>query len=234
MNSRIFNSFNNVNMANINKIASTVSVISTDNKSPIFGVGASTFTDSSNNQPTNSGYSLQVSVSQDDNFLSKTLNFNFKIDNVTYNTFFPSSNAYQTFGTGSTLYSGLNTTNPPYPKIMIGSSDKSWQRVWDLNTSNYYRIRVEGTNTTSGAPGSPNLIYELTLVKPGYYNDKQYVEVLFGNNSNPGGSFLVANTNTSLTTNSITQQANKSYVFEGNSTGTSWTIYTGSLSSPPY
>jgi len=40
-----------------------------------------------------------------------------------------SSNAYITFGAGSTAYSSLSTTNPPYDKFMFNAADRSYQRV---------------------------------------------------------------------------------------------------------
>ena len=39
------------------------------------------------------------------------------------------SNAYITFGNGSTNYSGLSTTNPALDKFMFNSGDRSYQRV---------------------------------------------------------------------------------------------------------
>lgn len=39
------------------------------------------------------------------------------------------SNAYITFGGGSSNYSGLSTTNPPFDKFMFNAGDRSYQRV---------------------------------------------------------------------------------------------------------
>ena len=45
------------------------------------------------------------------------------------NTAYVGSNAYITFGNGSSNYSGLSTTNPPFDKFMFNSADRSYQRV---------------------------------------------------------------------------------------------------------
>ena len=45
------------------------------------------------------------------------------------NTAYVGSNAYITFGGGSSSYSGLTTTNPPYDKFMFNAADRSYQRV---------------------------------------------------------------------------------------------------------
>ena len=216
MNSLVFNSVNNNSVYN-NYI----------NKSPIFGVAGAT-----NNAPTNAGYTLIISTSADDAFITNTLPFTFNLGGPQTNIY-PCSNTYITFGTSSTVYLGLNASNPPYPKIMLGSADNSWQRVWFLNSSNYYRIRYEGTNATSGTAGSPTIVYEATIVNPSYYGDNnQYIEILFGNTNSLTGPFMIANTNTNLATLPLTTLT--SYVFIGNSTGTSWSCVKGCLNNPPY
>lgn len=42
---------------------------------------------------------------------------------------YPGSNSYITWGAGSSNYSALSTANPAQDKIMIGSADRSYQRV---------------------------------------------------------------------------------------------------------
>ncbi len=228
MNSFILNSINK------NPVPQPSNVISNVNKAPIFGNGAATWTSATNNAPVNNGYTLKKQNSEDDSFITVTLLFTFYLSG-SQTTIYPSSNFYITFGTGSTNWSSLSVTNPPYPKIMFGSADRSWQRVWDINNINYYRYRIEGSSGTGGTPGSPTMVCEVSVVKLNYYGDnKQYIELLCGNLSQTNGPFLIANQNTNLLTNSLALATNKSYVFEGNSSGTSWTVYTGSLSNPPY
>lgn len=207
-------------------------VLKNTTKSPIFGNNAATYTSTTNNAPVNNGYTLNISTSADDANISATLQFTFYLNGAQTNIF-PCSNTYITFGTGSTVYSSLSATNPPYPKIMLGSADNSWQRVWSLNTSKYYRIRYEGTRSTGGTPGSPNIVYEATIVNPSYYGDgNQYVEILFGTNASSANVFMIANTNTNLATNTLAQLT--SYVFVGNKDGTVWSCFIGCLNNPPY
>ena len=94
-----------------------------------------------------------------------------------------------------------------------------------LFRSNYFRIRYEGTAATSGTVGSPNIVLEITLFNPSVTGGTNVLELLVGNHSRTNGARMVANATTQLATYTLAQ--NQSYVFEGNSNGTSWTIYTG-------
>lgn len=165
-------------------------------------------------------------ASEDDSNFSVTLTwFNFYLDGTAYSNWLPSSNTYITAGTGSNNWSGLSASNPPYPKFHFGAADNSWQRVWITQGFNYFRVRYEGTASTSGTVGSPNIVYEATFFRP--TSTAQYVQIVFGVHSRNTGQFGVANASTYYTTGgSIT--ANSSYVIEGNLSGTSWTIYPNS------
>jgi hypothetical protein len=73
--------------------------------------------------------------------------------------------------------------------------------------------------------GSPNIVLEITLFNPSIMNGNNVLELLVGNHSRLSGAAMVANATTAYATYTLSQ--NQSYVFEGNSNGTSWTIYTG-------
>lgn len=75
------------------------------------------------------GWTSIQNVSADDAFLTQTLQYNILFNNVSRNTAYIGSNMYITFGAGSTVYSTLSSTNPPYDKIMMNSGDRSYQRV---------------------------------------------------------------------------------------------------------
>lgn len=74
------------------------------------------------------GYTSLQNASVDDNFVNVP---------ITSTTFFGvartiayvGSNAYITFGNGSTNYSALSTTNPALDKFMFNAGDRSYQRV---------------------------------------------------------------------------------------------------------
>lgn len=186
-------------------------------KAPVFGAGGGTYPPS--------GWTGLQNASVDDSFVSATIP-PFTINSTTYTTVFIGSNTYLTFGSGSTLYSGLSASNPALNKFHLGAADNSYQRVSSFQSgNNFTRIRYEGNGSTSGTVGSPGIVYEATFFSPSITGGVPVLEVLFGNHNRTTGQAGVASTSAYYAT--YTQVANQSYVFVGNSTGTSWTIYTG-------
>ena len=180
-----------------------------------------------------SGWTSIVSTSADDTFTSVSLPFTWTYNNTGYTSFFPNSNFYITFGSGSAQYSSLSASSPALNKIYFAATDNSWQRVSSFTSgTNYTRLRFEGTASTGGTPGSPNIVYELTFFNPALTGAVPWLELLVGSQARvggisglysstsilTGGSFIASNSNVA---------ANQSYVMIGNSTGTSWTVYTG-------
>lgn len=195
--------------------------IASGTKAPIFGAGGGTYPPS--------GWTGLQNASADDASLSVALPFTWTINNTGYTSVFVGSNTYITFGSGSSTYSGLSASVPALNKIHLGAADNSFQRVssFSVNTGSqsYVRIRYEGTASTSGTVGSPNIVYEATFFNPSFFGGKNVVEVLVGNHNRTTGQFGVANTTTYYASGTIA--ANQSYVFEGDSAGTLWTINTG-------
>ena len=177
-----------------------------------------------------SGWTGLQNLNADDAATTVTLPFNFTFAGVTYTTVYAVSNSFLTFGTASTQYSGLSASNPAVNKIMYGAADNSYQRVSTLTSgTDFITIRHEGQNTTSGSPGSSNLIFEITLYNPIKFSGQNVVELLVGNwlaNSSQNVS-NISNSVGSVYA-SFTMAANQSYVFVGNSAGNSWTVNTGS------
>lgn len=180
-----------------------------------------------------SGWTSIISTSGDDENTSVSLPFTWTYGNTGYTSFFPNSNFYITFGSGSNAYNGLSASNPNLNKIFFAGADNSWQRVSSFTSgTSYKRLRWEGTASTSGTPGSPNIVYELTFFNPSLTGNVPWLELLIGSQARAGGisglyglssilsggSFIASNSNVA---------ANQSYVMIGNSTGTSWTVYTG-------
>ncbi len=174
-----------------------------------------------------------VSASADDTSTSVSLPFTWTYNNTGYTAFFPNSNFYITFGGGSSQFSGLSASSPALNKIYFAGADNSWQRVSSFTSgTDYKRLRYEGTAATSGSPGSPNMVYELTFFNPALTGNVPWLELLVGTQARvggisglysssailTGGSFIASNSNVA---------ANQSYVMIGNSIGTSWTVYTG-------
>jgi hypothetical protein len=101
-------------------------------------------------------------------------------------------------------------------------------------TSNYLRLRVEGRNSVSGTPGSPNMVYELTFFNPGLTGGVPWIELLVGQQARgtTGAFSAICSTNAVLTGGDLGPSnqgvsPNQSYVLVGDATGTSWTVNTG-------
>lgn len=116
----------------------------------------------------------------DDGYWTNNVGWNFQFLGQTYNTVYTGTNGYFTFGGGSTAFSGLDASNPPFRKIMIGAADNSVQRIYSglegTPGNQTYRIRVEGTAADTGVLGSPNRVYELTF----FQNEPNRIELQIG------------------------------------------------------
>lgn len=168
-------------------------------------------------------------ASVDDAFVTVPLPFSFPIAGSSYTSAFVGSNTYITFGSGSTVYSSLSATNPALPKFFLGAADNSYQRVaYYTGGTDYVRIRYEGNGSTSGTVGSPGIVLEITFFNPAKTPGSLLVQVSIGVHNRTTGLFGVASSSAyyaTLATGAWT--ANQSYVFLGNTTGTSWSIYGG-------
>ncbi len=86
---------------------------------------------------------------------------------------FLGTNSYLTFGAGSTQYSSLSNINPPLSKIFVAAGDNSMQvirwKTFGTAPNRVFIARYEGTNSTDGAYGESNMIFE-------YRFEEQYPE----------------------------------------------------------
>lgn len=160
----------------------------------------------------------------DDSFYAVDLPFNWTINNTSYNRVFVGSNTYITFGAGSSVYSGFSASSPLRNKIFLGAGDNSVQRICVLSYNNeYVKIRYEGTASPTGTGGNPNIVLEITFFNPATKLNNNVVEIITGLHGRTSGLFGIASTNTWYAQSTISP--NSSYVIDGNSTGTSFTIY---------
>ena len=179
------------------------------------------------------GWTSLVSASNDDANINVSLPFTWTYNNTGYTAFFPNSNFYITFGIGADAYTGLTASVPAVDKIYFAGTDNSWQRVSSFTSgTNYKRLRWEGTAATSGTPGSPNMVYELTFFNPVLTGGVPWLELLVGTQARVGGisglySSTAILTGGSFIASNVNVAANQSYVMVGDATGTSWTVYTG-------
>lgn len=150
------------------------------------GSGIGTVTTITNSLLGSASLTASTTVSSgnnDDGYWSLVLPFNISFNGTSYNTIYVGTNTYITFGSGATVYAGISISNPPYPKIMISSSDNSCQRIYygteGSSPDRTYRVRYEGTAATSGTLGSPNIVYELIF----YENMPSQFDVQMGVNA---------------------------------------------------
>jgi hypothetical protein len=65
---------------------------------------------------------------------------------------FVGTNTYITFGGGSSAYSGLSASNPPYPTIFLGSADHSFSRLgYRTDGETYTYVYYGGAASTGGS-----------------------------------------------------------------------------------
>lgn len=126
---------------------------------------------------------LTFTGGQDDGFWNVPLPFPITFIGATYNNLFVGTNTYITFGQGSSNFSQLGASNPPFPKIMISCADNSCQRIYygaeGTAPNRTFRIRWEGTAATAGVLGSPNMVYEAVF----YENNNTQIDIHTGVNA---------------------------------------------------
>ena len=222
----------NLQGVNVQDIASSgVYTLEAGTKAPVLGSGGQ-------NPFPASGWTSIISTSGDDANTNVTLPFTWTFNNTGYTSFFPNSNFYITFGTGSNTFNLLSANNPAYNKIFFAGADNSWQRVSSITSgTDYKRLRWEGTAATSGSVGSPNMVYELTFFNPAQTGNVPWLELLVGQQARgtiTAGVISGIYSQTALLSGGNLGpypnrgvSANQSYVMVGNATGVSWTVYTG-------
>lgn len=152
--------------------------------------------------------------------------FTFTLAGTGYTSGFVGSNSYITFGAGNNQFSSLSASNPILPKIHFGAADNSYQRIYtksDVTSKNnkVMRIRYEGNGNTSGTIGAPGIVAEFAFFEPAL-DGTQLIELRIGNHNRTSGLFMIASASSSYA--SATIAANSSWVFVGDSAGTSWTL----------
>lgn len=190
---------------------------------PVLGAGQVSPTSTA----TNAGWTLAYNSTDDEaNTTVSGFGFDFTLNNVAYTSCYVNSNAYITFGASALVYQTLNASSPAQPKLHVGSGDWSYQRIYTKASSGVFRIRWEGNSAYDAAAGSSNRFHEVTFYAPAA-DGTQLLEVRSGNISGgTSGPLMLATASTALATGTFA--ANESWVFEGNSTGTTWNVYAGS------
>jgi hypothetical protein len=134
----------------------------------------------------------------DDGYWTLNLPFNISYLGNSYNTVYVGTNHYLTFTAGSANYVSLGPSNPNLPKIMWSCADNSVQRIYygveGTAPNRTYRVRVEGTASTGGIVGSPNMVNEYVF----YEAVPAQIDLQLGVNARKtsGGGFTTEQLNT--------------------------------------
>jgi hypothetical protein len=135
--------------------------------------------------------------SNDDGFWTLNLPFDIQYLGNTYSTIYVGTNHYVTFGSGSSVYTGLSATTPNLPKIMWACADNSVQRIYygveGTAPNRTYRVRIEGNASTSGTVGNPGMLCEYTF----YEATPNQIDLQLGvnNRKTTGGGFTTEQLN---------------------------------------
>jgi hypothetical protein len=150
--------------------------------------------------------------------------FNVVVNAAPYTSCWVTSNGYLMFEFVAVTYQGLGAGGPAVPKLHFGAGDYAYQSVYKKIGTNDVRIRWEGS--TSFSSSTADRFMEINFYKA-KLNGTRFVEVRSGSINNPNTSslFMLATASTALAETDFSDF--ESWVFEGNSDGTSWTVYTG-------
>lgn len=165
--------------------------------------------------PAGSGGLTQIqSISIDDGAVAITPPFPVNFFNTDYGVganggIYVGTNSYLTFGYQSTARNNFSATQPGRA-ILIASADNSAQRIYAGTAAHgeSFTVRFEGTNSTVGTPGSPNMVWEVTFFK----SMPDYAQLVVGTLVPRTGSVSAVSDGTTLY--NTTFVANTSYVIE--------------------
>lgn len=103
----------------------------------------------------------------DDGYWTLNIPFNVTYIGSNHSAIYVGTNTYLTFGSGSTIYFGIDADTPNFPKIMVGSADNSVQRIYHgtegAAPNRTYRVIVEGNASVIGTLGNPGMRYQYTF-----------------------------------------------------------------------
>ncbi len=135
----------------------------------------------------------------DDGYWTLSVPFNVSYLSTNYNTLYFGTNTYLTFGSGSTIYYGIDADTPNFPKIMVGAADNSVQRIYygteGSAPNRTYRVIVEGNGSVIGTLGNPGMRYQYTF----YEATPTQIDLVIGQNNRKtvtGQAFTTGQLNT--------------------------------------
>jgi len=146
-----------------------------------------------------SGLTLLYDGNSDDSYVGVTIPFTWTFLGTNYGNgnnggVYVGTNSYISFGGSSTSWS-TSATNPALKTIHIGSRDNSLQRLYGgyESANNWYRLRFEGTASSSGTAGSPNIVWECLILNQANYGQNYNFWFCTGSTmANTGGLNIVS------------------------------------------
>jgi hypothetical protein len=118
------------------------------------------------------------SGSSDDGYYKITTPFVISFMGQTYSDVYLGTNAYVTFGGGSSVYNSLGAANPALPGIFINSRDRYLVNVYTKTESNRFIVRYEGYVSLNDSMSYPNPEVEFEI---SFYTNG-IIDVNIGNN----------------------------------------------------
>lgn len=113
---------------------------------------------------TSNAVTIPSTGNNDDGFFTVALPWTVTFNGSNYDVAYVGTNSYLTFGGGSTSYSSISPSNPPFDKICVSSRDNSVQRIYTstsgVSPNREFTIRIQGTASTGGTLGNPNMEWE--------------------------------------------------------------------------
>lgn len=172
---------------------------------PILGTATATVTTITPTLLGTAALTATTSNTGDDSFLTLSIPWNISFLGLSYNTIYVGTNMYITFGAGSSVYSGLSAINPALPKIMLFAADRSAQRYYygveGVAPNRTYRIKFEGSTSTSGTLGSPTMGYEAVF----YESTPARIDIHMTHLSSTGGVLGIYSASTLIQAITTTQ-----------------------------
>ena len=149
-----------------------------------------------------SGMDLVSTGGDDSTDLTNAFGFNFGFFGTPYTEAYVIGNSYILFGSSDTSIV-TDASEVTVKGIYINSKDNSAQQIFQYTTSEYTRIRFEGTNANSGTQGNPDLEWEIIFF------DNGSIQLTTGTVSDLTGYTAINNALGSETT--ISLEENKSW-----------------------
>jgi hypothetical protein len=154
------------------------------------------------------------SGNSDDAYVAIPLGFSFNFLGTSYSTVYIGSNSYITFTGGSASYNGMDYPYQPsaLAAVKLSAWDNSYQKVTSGKPfgNGTLTIRWEGTASTGGTLGSPNMVWEVT-----FFARASEMLIVWGQNAR-GLSTAGGGTNNGGITNGTSYVYTNDAVFNGN------------------